>query len=86
MWPVAPLVELTASFARVELPKTVLMAWVSQMLASCGVEVPCALDVGDIRRIQAGVAEGHFHAAGRVPLGLRGGGEVMKWLASAVFP
>src|SRR5258705_11691908 len=41
MWPVAPLVELTASFFAWS-PKTVLMAWVSAM-SPCGVLVPCAL-------------------------------------------
>ena len=41
MWPVAPLVELTASFLACS-PKTVLIACVSQT-SPCGVEVPWAL-------------------------------------------
>ena len=41
MWPVAPLVELTATF-RAYWPKTVLIAFVSQT-SPCGVEVPWAL-------------------------------------------
>ena len=41
MWPVAPLVELTAR-RRAWSPNTVLIAWVSQM-SPCGVAVPWAL-------------------------------------------
>src|ERR1051325_4517512 len=81
MWPVAPLVELTASFFAWS-PKTVLMAWVSQM-SPCGVEVPWALMYWMSVRFRPALRNAAFmqRAAPSPP----GAGAVM-WLASAVLP
>src|SRR3977135_892007 len=81
MWPVAPLVELTASL-RACSPKTLLMAWVSQM-SPAGVEVPWA--VMEERSVGFNPAERSAIFMQRAAPSPSGDGDVM-WLASAVLP